>query len=365
MTVWLSCPGPQFPQFSDPTGTPPTKKPAGAPPQLGWQTEATRDEDGAPRPSGARLRQAGPNPWRELAGEPSGATLIGPSSTYTVAASEATDEEAAWWGLATPMPPRRAAAQPEPVYSQPPAPSPGCSPSCDLQAASRHTAVPVGSRGHGGSGCPAEWQAHRGARAGAGSPRLYRDRVSLDPAHQPSAPVWCAANGRRLAAWGRCCLAPVRLLIRKQEPVPGGTQASTCQDVACMAVGSCPLCDSQSSPQHSGNFQCPPLINGRVAAVSSGSSCINRPGPDRPEEGREEPRVPITLAWPKTGRGAGRDSPASASSRELRQPDPIRAQRGVRQDPDGSPWGGAPRLPLRSPCRASPWVLGCFSGIKG
>lgn len=84
MAIWLSCPGPQFPQFSDSTGTPLTKKPAGAPPQLGWQTEATRDEDGAPRPSGARLRQAGPNPRRELAGEHSGDTLIGPSSTYTV-----------------------------------------------------------------------------------------------------------------------------------------------------------------------------------------------------------------------------------------------------------------------------------------
>ena len=50
-----------------------------------------------------------------------------------------------------------------------------------------------------------------------------------------------------------------------------------------------PTCVSpQSNPQHSGNFQCPPLINGRVGAVSSGSSWINRPGPDRPEEGREE-----------------------------------------------------------------------------
>ena len=34
-----------------------------------------------------------------------------------------------------------------------------------------------------------------------------------------------------------------------------------------------------------------------------------------------QPRVPITLAWPKTGRGARQDSPASASSQEPRQPE--------------------------------------------
>lgn len=44
----------------------------------------------------------------------------------------------------------------------------------------------------------------------------------------------------------------------------------------------------QSDPQRSGNFQPPPLINGCSGALSSGPSWINRPSPDRPEEGREE-----------------------------------------------------------------------------
>lgn len=44
----------------------------------------------------------------------------------------------------------------------------------------------------------------------------------------------------------------------------------------------------QSHPQRSGNFQPPPLINGCSGALSSGPSWINRPSPDRPEEGREE-----------------------------------------------------------------------------
>lgn len=53
-----------------------------------------------------------------------------------------------------------------------------------------------------------------------------------------------------LASSGTLLSGPSHLLfVRKQEPVPGGMRATTCHDVACMAVGSCPLSDSVSSCQ--------------------------------------------------------------------------------------------------------------------